>query len=52
MKREIIFVFVLFLSLPGYGQNDSTAWKTDIEMGFRTYFMSTSYWGDYKNDHA
>ena len=36
----------------GYAQQDSTLWKPEMSIGLRSYFMSTSYADDFKNDHA
>ncbi|MFO7826829.1 MAG: hypothetical protein R6V72_23045 [Cyclobacterium sp.] len=52
MKKYLIIIYLFISSLPLSAQQDSTDWKTDVELGLRSYFMSTSYSGDYKNDHA
>ncbi|WP_439484005.1 hypothetical protein [Cyclobacterium plantarum] len=52
MKKFQIIIYLSFLWLPLNAQQDSTVWKTAIELGLRSYFMSTSYTGDFKNDHA
>ena len=52
MKKIIFLLIGLFFWLQGYGQQDSTLWKPELSASLRSYFMATSYFEDYKGDHA
>ena len=52
MKKAIFLLVGIFFWLSGYGQQDSVLWKPTLNASLRSYFMSTSYWEDYKDDHA
>ncbi|MDN3687373.1 hypothetical protein [Cyclobacterium jeungdonense] len=52
MKKVIFTLIGSFMWLSGFGQQDSTLWKPELSLGLRSYFMSTSYWEDYKEDYA
>nr|MBI1229105.1 hypothetical protein [Cytophagales bacterium] len=52
MQKIFLLMLGVFFWLPGYGQQDSTLWTPELSASFRSYFMSTSYWEDYKGDHA
>lgn len=52
MKKIFTLLIGMLLWDSGYAQQDSTLWKPEMSIGLRSYFMSTSYADDFKNDHA
>lgn len=52
MKKICFSLVALLWWLPGFGQEDSTRWKPELGVSLRSYFMSTSYWEDFKDDYA
>lgn len=51
--RKLFFLLTLGLGwAPGFAQQDSTRWKPELGLSLRSYFMSTSYWEDFKDDYA
>lgn len=52
MKKIFTLLIVMLLWDSGYAQQDSTLWKPEMSIGLRSYFMSTSYAEDFKNEHA
>ncbi|SHN34872.1 outer membrane porin, OprD family [Cyclobacterium lianum] len=53
MRTLQLIIYLSFLWFPLNARQDSTLWKTNVELGLRSYLMGTSYpGGDFKNDHA
>ena len=52
MKKIFTLLIGMILWDSGHAQQDSTIWKPEMSIGLRSYFMSTSYADDFKNEHA